>query len=248
MESILSFHAVTGCDTVSYFAGHSKKTSWKTFTEHWVLLRNLGNGDLDSSTVTSVEKFICRIYSVTEAERCNEARATLFSRCRSPEALPPTSDAMRWHIERAHYQAMIWKQAHVPHPTLPLPESSGWTNLNGKLVPKLMSLVPVPQSCDEMVNCGCKSGCNIQGSVAAGELDCHAQEHANVNVLRTAAAKIVPVQSETKNSKWYSSLKWFSIFENFFWFYFFFNYVIKISFLFFVGRGRCQILRIMPLQ
>ena len=61
----------------------------------------------------------------------------------------------------------------------------------------------------------------IQGSVAAGELDCHAQEHANANILWTAAAKIVPVQSETKNSKWYSSLKWFSIFENFFWFYFF---------------------------
>ena len=26
---------------------------------------------------------------------------------------------LRWHIERAHYQAMIWKQAHVPHPTIP---------------------------------------------------------------------------------------------------------------------------------
>ena len=62
VETILSFHAITGCDTVSYFAGHSKKTSWKTFTEHHMLLRNLGNGDLDDSTVRSVEKFICRIY------------------------------------------------------------------------------------------------------------------------------------------------------------------------------------------
>ena len=31
--------------------------------------------------------------NVADAESCNEARATLFSRCRSPEALPPTSDA-----------------------------------------------------------------------------------------------------------------------------------------------------------
>ena len=159
VETILSFHAITGCDTVSYFAGHSKKTSWKTFTEHHMLLRNLGNGDLDDSTVRSVEKFICRIYSVTDAENCNEARATLFSRCRSPEALPPTSDAARWHIRRAHFQAMVWKQAHVTHPTLPLPETMGWTKLNGKLEAKLMSLAPVPESCDEMVNCGCKSGC-----------------------------------------------------------------------------------------
>ena len=41
VQTILSFHAITGCDTVSYFASHSKKTSWKTFTENHVLLRNL---------------------------------------------------------------------------------------------------------------------------------------------------------------------------------------------------------------
>ena len=35
----------------------------------------------------------------------------------------------------------------------------GWSRLNDKLVPKLMSLAPVPESFDEMVNCSCKSGC-----------------------------------------------------------------------------------------
>ena len=53
---ILSFRAITGCDT-----GHSKKTSKKKFTEHNLLLRNLGNGDLDDLTMTSTEKFICRV-------------------------------------------------------------------------------------------------------------------------------------------------------------------------------------------
>jgi len=93
LETILSFHAITGCDTVSYFAGHRKKTSWKTFKEHHMLLRNLGNLDLDDSTAKSAEKFICKIYNATDEESCNKARATLFSRCRSPEALPPRSDA-----------------------------------------------------------------------------------------------------------------------------------------------------------
>ena len=118
VKTILSFHAIAGCDTVSYFAGHSKKTSWKTFTEHQRLLRNLENGDLDYSTVRSVKTFICGISSVTDAENCNKAHATMFSRCRSPEALPPTSDAVRWHIVWAHFQAMVWKQAHVTHSTL----------------------------------------------------------------------------------------------------------------------------------
>ena len=81
---------------------------------------------------------------VTDVESFNEARTTLFSRCRQPEALPPTSDVGLWHIRRAHFQAMIWKQALVPNPTLPLPETIGWTKLNSKLVPKLMSLAPVP--------------------------------------------------------------------------------------------------------
>ena len=65
------------------------------FTEHYMLLRNLRNGDLDDLTMTSAEKFISRVYNVAaNAESCNEARATLFSRSRSPEALPPMSDAL----------------------------------------------------------------------------------------------------------------------------------------------------------
>jgi len=50
-------------------------------------------------------------------------------------------------------------RGHAPYPTLPLPETMGWSRLNVKLIPKLMSLAPVPESCDEMVNCNCKSGC-----------------------------------------------------------------------------------------
>ena len=108
--------------------------------------------------MTSAEKFICRVYNVADAESCNEARSTLFSRCRSPEALPPTSDEARLHIRRVHFQAMIWKQAaHLTIPAFQLPETMGWLRLKDKIVPKLMSLAPVPKTCDEMVNCDCQS-------------------------------------------------------------------------------------------
>ena len=109
-------------------------------------MRNLENGDLDDLTMTFAEKFIFRVYNVADAERRNEARATLFSRCRSPEALSPTNAAAQLHIRKAHFQAMIWKQAHLTNPTLPLAETMGWSRLNDKLVPKLMSLAPVPES------------------------------------------------------------------------------------------------------
>ena len=56
-----------------------------------------------------------------------------------------------------------------------------------------------------------------QRSVAAGVWDCHVQEHANAEVLQTAAAKMTLVVSllETKGGKWYSRVKWCSIFKYF---------------------------------
>ncbi|RXM29763.1 hypothetical protein EOD39_8503 [Acipenser ruthenus] len=41
-EAVLPFHAITGCDSVSYFSGHSKKTAWKVFNTHNHLLKDLG--------------------------------------------------------------------------------------------------------------------------------------------------------------------------------------------------------------
>ena len=68
----------------------------------------------------------------TNSSQLSGIRTTLFSRCRSPEALPPTSDAARLRNRRVRFQAMIWKQAHVTNPTLPLPESMGWSRLNDR--------------------------------------------------------------------------------------------------------------------
>jgi len=164
-------------------------------------------------TMTSAEKFICRVYNVADAESCNEACTTLFSRCRSPEALPPMSDAARLHIRRAHFQAIIWKQAHLTNPTLPLPETMGWSRLNDKLIPKSMSLTFVPESCDEMVNCGCKSGCNTMkcshqnvGLPCTGACKCRSTKDACCqNVLMMTLLK-------TKGNEWYSIVKLFGIF------------------------------------
>ena len=32
-SALLAFHAITGCDTVSYFSGHTKKTAWSVFVK-----------------------------------------------------------------------------------------------------------------------------------------------------------------------------------------------------------------------
>jgi hypothetical protein len=172
-ETLIPFHAITGCDTVSYFAGHSKKTAWKIFTTDNHLLKDLGKGELTHNTMRDAEKFVCKLYSVPEVSSCDNARVKLFFKCKSAEALPPTTDALQFHVQRAHYQSMVWKQATNPRPVLPSPATMGWKMEDGKLSPKLVSLAPIPESCKDIVSCGCKRGCKSQSCTCKkGKLTC----------------------------------------------------------------------------
>lgn len=159
LETILAFHAITGCDTVSYLLGHSKKTSWDAFLQHHRLLNELGKSEtLSEEGVQMAEAFICRVYKVPY-DCCDKGRVHLFCKCKAPESLPPTSDAARLHIRRANYQTLLWRQANIPIPALPSPTESGWKDVDGKLKPVLTSLPPVPKACREIVFCGCRKGC-----------------------------------------------------------------------------------------
>ena len=107
MKTITAFHAITGSDTTSYLFRHGKKTCWKVFQEHSQLLAGLGQGELDEATAKDVELFICKVYNVPNASTVNKARAILFVKSCAPESLPPTSDALSFHIKRAHYQTAV---------------------------------------------------------------------------------------------------------------------------------------------
>ena len=43
--SHITFHALTGCDTVSHFAGHSKRMAWKVFLTDNCLKKTLAQGN-----------------------------------------------------------------------------------------------------------------------------------------------------------------------------------------------------------
>ena len=160
VETLLSFHAITGCDSVSQLAGHGKKTAWKVFQTHNQLLTDLGTGDITEGIMNDAEKFICRLYKVPDdVDTCDKARVILFSKGCPQETLPPTSDAVRLHIRRAHYQASIWEQATITTPVLPQVTDMGWKYIDGNLVPKLMTLTPIPKACREIITCGCTKGC-----------------------------------------------------------------------------------------
>ena len=154
-SSLLTFHALTGCDTTSYIANHTKRSSWKIFKEHHGLLKNLGIGELTDDTMPSSETFVCRIYNVRRTDSIDAARHLLFSKTGKPEAMAPTSHALKFYLKRDHYQSMIWRNAHCPTPELPAPSEMGWRLVHSELQPVLMTLSPIPDSCLEMVARSC---------------------------------------------------------------------------------------------
>ena len=116
------------------------------------LLQHLGEGELTTSKVHDAEEFVCKLYRVENVTKTDEARVQLFNRCKALEA----PDALYGHIERAHYQTLIWKQSGKAKPEIPPSTDFGWKVESGYLVAKLSTL---PQACKDIVQCSCSKGC-----------------------------------------------------------------------------------------
>ena len=118
---------------------------------------------------------MCRISNIDQTDSIDEARHIMFYKFANPEALPPTSDALRFHLMRVHYQTMIWKNAHCATPELPSVDTMGWKRCEGQLEPILMSLRPIPSACLEIIACSCKMQCiNFRCKCRKNRLHCTA--------------------------------------------------------------------------
>ena len=69
---------------------------------------------------------------------------------------------LRCSIMRSYYQASVWNQAHSLYPDLPPVTEMGWMHLDGRLVPRILSLPPIPKACREITSCGCTKRCLSQ--------------------------------------------------------------------------------------
>ena len=105
----LGFHALTGSDTTSSFAGFGKKSCWKMFIQHPLLLDGVGPDD----PFEPVKEFICYLYMAPDVKGgVNKARADIFrKRKKELDHLPLTYDALQLHTMRAKYQSKVWLHA-----------------------------------------------------------------------------------------------------------------------------------------
>ena len=159
LETLIPFHTLTGCDTTSFIAQHSKKTAWDTLVHHSHLIQNLGNHPLEEPDYKMIEKFFCALYGMPEEDDINLVRFKLFFKKKNPNALPPTQDALISHIDRSHLQSLIWIMAHIPKPILPDATECGYEMTDIGLKPILMTKAAIPESALKITSCNCTTNC-----------------------------------------------------------------------------------------
>ena len=112
-NSLLAFHAITGCDTASQFCGIGKGSAWKALDSQTSnLLTSIGETSPPTQhTIADAEAVVCQLYHKgTREVEINRERAAIsaFRKVKKNiDSLTPTQDALHLHIRRANYQSMI---------------------------------------------------------------------------------------------------------------------------------------------
>ena len=166
-DMIIGFHAFTGCDSVSSFYGKGKRKTWKVLSSHpngRDAFKTLGDAVHPTEELCQMLiEYVCALYGHERMKCVNEVRYSMFCLGSfSDESLPPTQDCLKKHIERAAYQAFIWKQCLLAEAAPPSPVGNGWEIRDGELRHHWMTTNVAPDQLLEFVNCGCKKGCNTQ--------------------------------------------------------------------------------------
>ena len=163
-NSLLVFHSLTGCDTVSFLYGIGKPIAIKTLLENPGLLQGISSlQQLSDEALANMELFVCKLYGNKSLHTTDGLRETMLLSSSKPELMPPTSNALRFHMQRAFYQARIWQCANIALPEIPIPTSpgAGWSEDDGKLQPILMTKDPIPKAIRVIIAClSCSTGCN----------------------------------------------------------------------------------------
>ena len=116
-QALIAFHAFTGCDTVNAFAGRGKTGPLKQLKKDEVAIDafvQLGTSwKVDQSLTNKLQEFTCCMYAAfSKTCKVNILRHEMFLSKRGEvdsSTLPPCEDSLKQHIQRANYQAGVWR-------------------------------------------------------------------------------------------------------------------------------------------
>ena len=80
-----------------------------------------------------------------------------------PDALPPCKATLSLHINRANYQAAIWRRATMSLPVVPPPSNHGWIidNDTDVISVRWLKTKPAPEEILDLLSCICKKCCKV---------------------------------------------------------------------------------------
>ena len=108
-----------------------------------------------------MEAAVCKLYKAKNGSSVNVLRYNMFRLGKfSDSSLPPNKDCLQKHIERANYQAAIWKRSTCSSINAPTPVNHGWKlSPEGKISIVWMDGNCAPDALLANCNCKCKTGC-----------------------------------------------------------------------------------------
>lgn len=207
-SALVGLHAVSGCDSVSSFTGKSK-AKWfnyvKQTPEFISTLASLGKDfTLSTSLADLLESVVCKIYGGNENQvNINELRWKIFCSSNASErSLPPNKDALLHHLQRANYQARIWRLASSSKYNRPSPDGYGWKLENNELKIVWLEHPYAPQSITEFIVCSCKKTKCTSGRCNCSKMGlkctdlCHCNDCANRVLQEDEECQQEPIQDE----------------------------------------------------
>ena len=168
--ALLGIHSFTGCDTISSFSGKGKVKPLQLMLKNQSCIEFFASfgekSELSDDHFEIVQKFVCELYGHKE-ENTNIVRYKLYAAKQGkldPKSLPPCSDSLKLHTERALYQAFIWRNCLKSHPDIPSPVGHGWeVDDNGDYAITWNSVNPAPDEVLSLLFCTCSRQC-VEGS------------------------------------------------------------------------------------
>jgi len=205
--TLLSAHAVSGCDTVAQLWGIGK-TKVVKLLQAGHQLTELGN---DTAALADVVQesttFIASCYGYANATNMTDARIKMWklktgkaSIVSAPKlmSLPPTNEAFQLNVLRAHLQACIWKHAADADPPNMDPIVHGWLpdRVNKTLQPVMLpdETAAAPDSILKLIKCGCEncksSRCSCSSALLPCTIFCNCEGGTDCCNERTKAAVV----------------------------------------------------------
>lgn len=168
IEGILPAHALSGCDTVASYFGIGKATVLKMLRSGHSLDLLGAPGHTMESVIQQATCFISACYGQTNCSTMSEARLKVWlsktgKGLSTPKlcTLPPTTDAFKENVKRAHHQALVWSSLREPNPPELDSTEYGWVknDQNATLQPVTLpdEVELAPEMVLRLLKCGCHS-------------------------------------------------------------------------------------------